>query len=205
MKFVGEYKEHLFTSDGAVAVTFTANGEEKGKARQIAEEMRTSLTSAKEAVKYEISIKKYSPKRSVNANDYCWKLLSELAKKLSKTKGEITKEALYKQYILDFGSYDEVWAKNEVADSVIHNWQCKNKKDGIGWLAEKITVGEKVTTIWLYPGSSSFDIHTMFEFTLAIVNDCKLEGIETRTPNEIAQMEGIRPPRTRSMDEKQKK
>ncbi len=186
MKFVGEYKEHLFAANGDLMISFAIRSGEKAKALQVVGEiLSSSKKPAKEAVKYEITIKKYRPKRSINANDYCWKLLSELAKKL-----RVTKEDLYRQYIRDFGHYDEVWVKNEAAESVIRNWQ----SNGLGWLAETVSTGDK-TVLWLYPGSSTFDSKTMHDFILAIVNDCKLEGIETRTPEEIAQMEGIREPK----------
>jgi len=185
MKFVGEYKEHLFTADGAIMVVFAARNGEKAEAMETIAKLEKARLDAQKPVKYEITIKKYRPKRSINANDYCWKLLSELAKKL-----RVTKEDLYRQYIRDFGHYDEVWVKNEAAESVIRNWQ----SNGLGWLAETVSTGDK-TVLWLYPGSSTFDSKTMHDFILAIVNDCKLEGIETRTPEEIAQMEGIREPK----------
>ena len=176
MKFVGEYKEHLFTSDGAVAVTFTANGEEKGKARQIAEEMRTSLTSAKEAVKYEISIKKYSPKRSLNANSYFWTLTTELARVL-----KVKSEDIYREYVKELGICQTVEINNAAVKTLQYAWADR----GLGWIAEVLDKGERQTVVNLYYGSSSYNSRQMAQLIDLVVNDCKLNGIETKSKEDI--------------------
>lgn len=186
MKFVGEYKEHLFTADGAIMVVFAARNGEKAEAMETIAKLEKARLDAQKPVKYEITIKRYYPKRSINANNYCWQLLSQLSKKLG-----VTKEDLYRKYILDFGLFDEVKVRTEAVESFIRIWQ----SNGLGWIAEKVDTIGNDTVLWLYPGSSTFDSKTMHDFILAIVNDCKLEGIETRTPEEIAQMEGIREPK----------
>lgn len=176
MKFVGEYKEHLFTSDGAVAVTFTAKGEEKNKARQIAEEMRTSLQDGKDAVKYEINIKKYSPKRTLNANAYFWTLTAELSRVL-KTKSE----DIYREYVKELGICQTVEINNSAVKTLQYAWADR----GIGWIAEVLDKGERQTVVNLYYGSSSYSSKQMAQLIDLVVNDCKLNGIETKSKADI--------------------
>jgi hypothetical protein len=194
MKFVGEYKEHLFSQNGDLTVSFAVKGGEKAEAMETIAKLEKARLDAQKPVKYDIEIKKYYPIRSTHANNYCWKLLGLLAEKQSKTKGEITKEDLYKEYIRRFGKVSEVTLRNEAIESFIQAWTSKGS--GLGWLVEKVTVKETDTTLWCYHGSSSFNSKEMYEFILGIVDDCKLEGIETRTPEEIAQMRGIREPKS---------
>jgi hypothetical protein len=184
MKFVGEYKEHLFTSDGAVAVTFTAKGEEKNKARQIAEEMRTSLQDGKDAVKYEINIKKYSPKRSVKANERMWALIGELSK-----KRKVPKEDIYREYIIEQNIYVPHTLPNDEVEPMCYLWEHSGH---IGRIAEIKGQGETQTTVLFHKGSSEYTVREMFLLTEMIVKDCLLEGIDPDTPEEKAYKKALR-------------
>jgi hypothetical protein len=176
MKIVCEYKEYSYTADGALAVTFTAKGQEKDKARQVVAELQTSLLAAKEPVKYEISIDKYSPKRSLNANAYCWALISQLAQVL-KTK----KEDVYREYVKELGICQTVEINTEAVNTLIYAWEDR----GLGWIAELVDKDDKRAIVNLYYGSSSYNSRQMARLIDLIVNDCKLNGIETKDQKEL--------------------
>jgi hypothetical protein len=176
MKFVGEYKEHVYTADGALAVTFTARGGEKAKLMIIINQINTSLLAAKEPVKYEISIDKYSPKRSLNANAYCWALISQLAQVL-KTK----KEDVYREYVKELGICQTVEINTEAVNTLIYAWEDR----GLGWIAELVDKDDKSAIVNLYYGSSSYNSRQMARLIDLIVNDCKLNGIETKDQKEL--------------------
>ena len=55
--------------------------------------------------KLSIEIKKWYKKRSLDANAYCWVMCEKIAKELSK-EGITTKEEIYKDAILQVGSFE---------------------------------------------------------------------------------------------------
>lgn len=180
MNVVCEYKERMLLSDGAMAVSFTARGEEKDKLRQIADKITKWQERGKEAVKLEITVKKYSPKRSIEANAYAWTLIGKLA-----NKSKLDKNAIYKDYIVELGIKQTVQINKEAVKTLLHAWADR----GLGWITEVLDTDDRgLTLVDLYYGSSSFNKKQMNDLTNLIVNDCKLEGIETRTPDQIAQM-----------------
>lgn len=186
MKFVGEYKEHLFTADGAVAVTFIARGQEKLKAVQIVNEMRTSLTTAKEAVKYTIDITKYRPKRSLDANAYFHVLVNKIA--------EVTKmgnDEIKVKMVLEYGTVardehgDKVGVK--LPASVNVNLFYKYAK----CFDTRIENGKEFNCYILYKRTRDLDSKEMARLIEGVVYEAQALGIETKTPDEIAQLEGI--------------
>lgn len=60
----------------------------------------------------------------------------------------------------------------------------------MGWIAiPQITNGKKgMTEVQVFYGSSVYTKEEMARLIDAIVEDCKEQGIETRTPEEIADM-----------------
>ena len=122
--------------------------------------------------------------RSLNANNYLWQIIQQIADKLGSTKEEV-----YKQAIQDKGQFQIIPVKNEVVNTFIKCWA----KNGLGNICE-IKGKSKIdgyTNIICYFGSSSYDNIQFHVFTEYIVNEANELGIETRTPNEIAMMERI--------------
>ena len=58
---------------------------------------------------YDLTVKKYREKRSLNANSYMWVLLDKLAAKLNTGR-----EELYKRYIRDVGIFFDIKAYLDV-------------------------------------------------------------------------------------------
>jgi len=131
--------------------------------------------------KLSIKISKYREKRSLDANAYFWVLADKLAAKLNTTKIDI-----YKTAIKDIGGNSEiVCVKSEAVDKLRSGWEL----NGIGWQTD--TMPSKIdgcTNVILYYGSSTYDTAQMTRLINNIVEDCKAQGIETRTPEEIENM-----------------
>lgn len=128
-----------------------------------------------------IEIKPYRKRRSLDANAYCWKLIGDLAAKLN-----VSREEIYRTHIREIGGNSEICCvKNEAVDRLREGWQ----KSGIGWLTE--TMPSKLpgcTNVILYYGSSTYDTWQMSRLIDNIVQDCKEVGIQTETPDQIAEM-----------------
>lgn len=135
----------------------------------------------KNCEKLSIKISKYRQKRSLDANAYCFALIDKLAAKLN-----ITKEEIYRNAIKEIGGVSEiVCVKNEAVEKLRFGWS----RNGLGWQTD--TMPSKIdgcTNVILYYGSSSYDTFQMSRLINNIVEDCKAQGIETRTPQEIESM-----------------
>lgn len=146
---------------------------------------KTSVMKAfddfRECEKLSIKIDKYREKRSLDANNYAWRLISEIAENQG-----IPKEDVYRQYIKDIGVCRQIEIDEKAVDTLIHSWQLH----GIGWVADKLDYSkhEGFVLLNLYYGSSTYNTLQMSRLIDNIVQDCKALGIETRTPNEINSM-----------------
>ena len=132
----------------------------------------------KSAEKLTIKIGKFKQKRSLDANAYCWVLISRLAEKLN-----IPKTDIYRAAIREIGgNSDTVCIQDKAVDSLRDGWE----RNGIGWLTE--TMPSKIegcTNVVLYYGSSTYDKWQMSRLINNIVDECRLQGIETKSPEEV--------------------
>lgn len=121
-------------------------------------------------------IKEKKKKRSLNANSYCWVLLQKLADKLNTTKEEI-----YRKYIKEKGIFRTITIDNQAANTFIHLWEDK----GLGWICEILNKNEKTTDLIAYYGTSSYNTKQMANFIDYVVEEAKIQDIETLTPQEL--------------------
>ena len=138
----------------------------------------------KDLEKLTIEIKPFRERRSLDANAYCWKLISEIAERLS-----VPKEEVYRNAIREIGGNMEVvCVRNDAVLRLRQGWE----RNGIGWLTDTFPSKiEGCTNVMLYYGSSSYDTRQMSRLIDNIVQDCKELGIQTDTPNEIAKMKAM--------------
>ena len=131
--------------------------------------------------KLSIEIKKFRPKRSLDANAYMWTLLDKLSEKMN-----IPKIELYRESIKNIGGNSEtVCVKNTAVDKLRNGWE----HNGLGWQTD--TFPSKIdgcTNVILYYGSSTYDSAQMQQLINCIIQDCKAVGIQTETPEQIALM-----------------
>ena len=131
--------------------------------------------------KISIELKPYREKRSKDANSYFWVLCGKLAAKL-----RIPKEDIYREYVREIGGnfYTTCLIEDEV-QAACDCWA----RNGIGWIYDILPSKLKGCKIaLLYYGSSEYDTAQMSRLIDMVVYDCKENGIETATPNEIADM-----------------
>ena len=134
--------------------------------------------------KISVKIGKHREKRSLDANAYCWTLIGKLAEKLNLPVKEV-----YRTAIKEIGgNYEVVCVKNEAVEKLCSAWVSK----GIGWQTD--TIKSKLdgcTNVILYYGSSTYDTKQMSLLIDNIVEDCKAQGIETKTPAELAELKSL--------------
>ncbi len=129
----------------------------------------------------DIEAKKHRNRRSLDANAYCWTLLGKLSEKMN-----IKAVDIYKMEIKDIGVYEVLPIKDAAIEKFIQAWQ----KNGIGWICEIIGKSkiEGYTNVKAYYGSSTYDTKEMSRLIDSIVYDCKMQGIETATPEELSRL-----------------
>lgn len=131
---------------------------------------------------YTIEIKKKSRKRSLDANAYMWVLIGKLGEKLRKPDNEI-----YKDFVRSNGVFEIIPIKQEA----IKRWEQIWKSKGIGWVCDDL--GECRNTkgyhnIKCFYGTSVYNTAEMSRLIDEVVYECKEQGIETATPEEIERL-----------------
>lgn len=126
----------------------------------------------------EISIKKFRPRRSLDANAYMWVLIGKLSEKLGIPPTEI-----YQQIIPNVGGNSEtVCIPTKGVERLRKSWE----HNGKGWVSETMPSKlEGCTNVILYFGSSTYDSVQMSRLIDLVVQECKQLGIETATPQEL--------------------
>lgn len=123
-----------------------------------------------------------SKPRSLDANAYFWVLCGKLAAKTRQKKSDI-----YRQLVKEIGdNFEIVPIRNDAVETWCENWQAK----GEGWQCDAL--GESklkgYTNICCYYGSSTYNTEQMSVLIDSVVFDCKEQGIETMTPDRIAEL-----------------
>ena len=119
-------------------------------------------------------------KRSNEANAYYWTLVNELSNKIG-----IPPKQIYRTHIQDVGgNYEVIPIRDDALETWIRNWQDK----GLGWVCESIGQSKLrgYTNVICFYGSSTYDTRQMSRLIDLCVQDCKAQGIETMTPNQLA-------------------
>ena len=126
----------------------------------------------------EVSIKKYFPARSRDANAYAWVLITKIAEKMNEPKIET-----YRRYIRDCGG------KTTVSCVKTADMETEIQTFLDGHIGRVVDVGEskipECVVIFKHYGSSSFDSQEMNRFIASLSEDCRLLGIEVKPQEEI--------------------
>jgi len=127
-------------------------------------------------------IKPHRQKRSLDANAYFWKLCGDLAAKIG-----VPKEEIYRGYVCGMGdNFDIVPIRDDAKASWIRTWTNR----GIAWICEDLGESKHAgySNVICYKGSSEYDTRQMSCLIDLVIFDCKEQGIETKTPDEIARL-----------------
>lgn len=128
--------------------------------------------------KLSVKIDKYREKRSLNANAYAWKLLTEIANVCRTSKDEV-----YLEMLKRYGQSEII---SVLAHIPIGEYVKYCEEAGESKLNGKLFKHYKV-----YKGSSEFDSREMSIFLDGIVSDAEELGIQTMTPDEVARLKSL--------------
>ena len=122
--------------------------------------------------------------RSLNANNYCWKWLDEIAQRMHSTKEEV-----YQEIISKVGVFEILPIRNEAVDNFVEKWQSR----GLGWVCN-IMRDSKIpnyTNVIAYYGSSVYNTKEMSRLIDEVVQEAQGLGIQTKTPQELAELKNL--------------
>lgn len=167
IEFKTQNPELLFTASGELKVILTAPRTEAKNFDTLPKDKDLAVT-----------IKKYSKRRSIDANNYFWTLCDQVAKAIGSTK-----EDVYKQKIKECGVFEILPIKCEAVDAFVNRFS----KNGLGWFAESMDASklEGYQRVMVYFGSSTYNTEEMSRIIESVVADCHELGIPTLSSNEI--------------------
>lgn len=149
-------------------VLLTLNIEEKESVKKGYDELKDK--------RLVIDIKQYRKKRSLNANAYAWVLITEIANKLRASKEEI-----YFIMLKRYGQGGQ--AKIPIAKAELFKRQWKYIEQDEQYPDDR---GARFFRFWV--GSSHYNTEEMSIFIDGIVSEAEELGIQTKTPDQIADM-----------------
>lgn len=120
----------------------------------------------------EVEIKKKTKKRSLNANNYAWELITQIGNVL-----RMDKEEVYFRMLQSYGQSQMISVLSDIDVSRFIKYYSK--------AGESILNGKNFTHYKVYTGSSEYDTKEMSILIDGIVQECKNLGIETLPPNEL--------------------
>lgn len=131
-----------------------------------------------DADKIAVKIDRYRAKRSLNANNYAWKLITEIGNVL-----RASKEDVYLRMLKQYGQSEIVSVRSHVpmADYVKYFEE----------VGESNLNGKDFKHYKIFKGSSEYDTREMSIFIDGIVAEAKELGIQTMTPAELANLKSL--------------
>lgn len=135
-----------------------------------------------------VEFKPIRKKRSINANDYLWVLVDQIAGVINSTKNEV-----YRKAVREVGVFSDLAIQRKELPNFIQYWTSQ----GIGYMVDIFdsgladNKGEPMKRIRVYLGSSKYDTEQMSRLIDYIVDEAKGLGIQTETPDEIARMKAM--------------
>lgn len=124
---------------------------------------------------YDVKIDKHREKRSLNANAYLWKLVTEIGNILNKSKEEV-----YLQMLIDYGQSEMVSILSEID---VKGYFKYYKLAGTSILNDKEFNHYKI-----YKGSSEYDTKEMSILLNGVVQEAKNLGIKTKDDIELERL-----------------
>lgn len=135
---------------------------------------------AREDKRYVAEIKEYRPKRSLDANAYCWALLGKLSAKLM-----IPAEEIYRELIPEVGdNFEVVTMQSDAAKAFPRIWGAGR----LGWVVKELGEADRpgYVDLMCYYGSSVYNTAQMSRLIDLVVAECKEQDIETLPPEKLS-------------------
>ncbi len=162
---------------------------------QLALENKQAATACFDELKTDtrlsIKIDKYREKRSLNANNYSWSLTDKLAEVMLIQGLKLSKDEMHAEMIFRYGQPETdnngcpiIWSTS--SEIPVTEFYTYAKKIGESELNSKTYNHYRI-----YRGSHTYDTREMSIFISGIVEECKEQGIETLTPDQIANLKSL--------------
>lgn len=142
------------------------------------------LAKIKNDKEYDIEIKEKRKHRSLNANNYMWRICQKIADELSKNQ-YISKDDVYRKAIKDCGHFTYVPVRIDAIERYIQIW----RGHGAGWLAEDAGECQNLKgyhNVMCYHGSSVYNQQEMARLIDCLTDECNQLGIQLE-PSEYIQ------------------
>ena len=168
-EITGTIKDLTFDRDGAQLLQLRLDGDFRDKADELL------------GKRLDIKLAPVTKRRSKSANDYMWTLCEKLA-----IHQGVTKEEVYRKNIREVGVFEILPIKAEHYEHFKDVWGSR----GIGWFVELIGDSKHpgFVKVFAYYGSSTYTVEEMRRLIDSVCEDCRACGIETRTPDELAEL-----------------
>lgn len=124
---------------------------------------------------YDVKIDKHREKRSLNANAYLWKLVTEIGNILNKSKEEV-----YLQMLIDYGQSEMV--------SILSEIEAKGYFKYYKLAGTSLLNGKEFNHYKVYKGSSEYDTKEMSILLNGVVQEAKNLGIKTKDDIELERL-----------------
>ena len=121
-----------------------------------------------------LEVKQFRPKRSLNANNYAWKLITDIANELRTSKDEV-----YLLMLKRYGQSAKIDLRKDIDASLYFDYYQTLETKG------------DYSTYLVCIGSSKYNTYEMSVFIDGIVYEAKQLNIPTETPDEIARMTSL--------------
>jgi DNA-binding transcriptional regulator YiaG len=176
MQFKASKIRLQYNENNQAEIVLTTN-ENSFKVRQEVSELKEIIASGKEL---SAEIKQYRKKRSLDANSYAWLLITKIADVLKTSKEEVYIEML-KRY-----GQREPKLLSVISEAVDMVFRATNNHCTV--VGESELNGKEFKHLAILIGSSQYDSKAMATLIDGIVSEAKELGIQTMTPNEIAEL-----------------
>lgn len=124
-----------------------------------------------------VDIKRYRPKRSLDANAYLWALCGKIAEHQG-----ITPDEVYRKQIREVGVCAEMVCASDIYERTETEWA----RRGIGWFTVKTDEADGWTYFLAYFGSSTYSTAEMHKVISNTIQDARALGIETASERELS-------------------
>lgn len=167
------------TDEGSFELVLTVEKADRKAAESTVAKLKKKKADKPDML-FTAEVKPFRKSRSRNANAYLWVLCEKMAIALNSSK-----EAVYRDMLEQYGVFDTVSIRADLADGFVRR-QKYATEIGRGIVGDK-----EFAHIRVIAGSSEYDTAEMARLLDGVINECQDLGIETATPDEVAQMKEL--------------
>ena len=184
-KHIGEFEckfeNCLMDADGSLVLSLRVQKADAYTAKQTAATIKTGLASGKNQLIAAFSW--WTEKRSLNANSYFHVLVDKIAKTMNLGADEVKTKM-----VLEYGTV-ATEGDEQIIVALPQSVDVKDYYPYARWIADfKAKNGRMYSQYLLYKRTHTLDKSEMARLIDGVVYEAKELGIETRTPDELAQL-----------------